>query len=115
VTKKRAPNHLKPGTRRWWRDVLETWELEAHHLMLLTLAATAWDRAVEARAQIKAHGLGSPTAAGGMKLSPFVRVEESAMLTFARLLRELDLDVAPPAEARRPPMLQSLRRGRGAA
>jgi hypothetical protein len=77
--------------------------------MLLTAAATAWDRAEQARVLVEKHGLASETAAGGLKLSPFVRVEQEAMVTFARLLRELDLDVAAPAEARRPPQLRSIR------
>ena len=105
----RPPSHLRPATRRWWREVVESWELESHHRMLLSLAGTAWDRAHQAREQVEQHGLASQTAAGGLKLSPFVRAEQEALVTFARILRELDLDLEGPAEAKRPPALRSVR------
>lgn len=103
------PRHLRASTRRWWRDVVSTWELQAHHVRLLTLAAESWDRCVEAREQIKRDGLTVPTKAGGPRLHPCVRVETAARIAFSRLLRELDLDVAPPAETKRPPALRSVR------
>ena len=60
-------------------------------------------------------GLTSKTR-DGEKLHPAVRIETDSRLAFARLLRELDLDVDPPAEAKRPPALRSMRSGgRGAA
>src|SRR5258705_5915768 len=100
--KVRAPKHLQPETRGWWREVVGGWELETHHRMVLTMAGTAWDRAEQARELVEQHGLATQTAAGGWKCSPFAKVEAEAMITFARLLRELDLDIAPPSEARRP-------------
>jgi hypothetical protein len=51
-----------------------------------------------------------PTKTGGCRLHPAVRVEQDARLAFARLIRELDLDVTPPAEVRRPPALRSIAR-----
>jgi P27 family predicted phage terminase small subunit len=109
-TKPKAPSHLRASTRRWWLDVVTTWELQAHHVRLLTLAAESWDRGQDAREQIKRDGLTVPTKAGGPRLHPCVRVETDSRLAFARLLRELDLDVAPPAEVRRPPSLRSIAR-----
>ena len=105
---RRAPAHLQPDTRGWWRDVVSRWELEEHHVRLLTLAAEAWDRGQEARERIARDGLTVPTATGGQKLSPLVRIEQMAAITFARVLRELDLDLEPPAQARRPPHLRSI-------
>ena len=110
-----APPHLEPETRRWWSDVVSRWELEAHHRMLLTLAGEAWDRCAEARAIIAAEGLTVETRDGGQKLHPAVRVESDCRLAFARLLRELDLDLDPPAEAKRPAPLRSVRGGSSAA
>ena len=55
------------------------------------------------------------TRDGGVKLSPLVRIESDCRLSFARLLRELDLDLAPPAESKRPPALRSIREGGHAA
>ena len=91
------------------------WDLEAHHVRLLTLAAEAWDRGQQARELIAREGLTTPTRDGGVKLHPAVRVEDAARIAFARLLRELDLDTDPPGEAKRPPMLRSVRGGSHAA
>jgi P27 family predicted phage terminase small subunit len=106
----RAPRHLKAATRRWWLAVVADWVLEEHHRRLLTLAGEAWDRCQEAREQIRREGLTVATKAGGPRLHPCVRVEQDARLAFARLVRELDLDVQPPSEAKRPPSLRSIAR-----
>jgi hypothetical protein len=93
--------------------VVNRWELEEHHIHTLTLAAVALDRCTEARELIAAEGLTVPTANGGSKLHPACRVESASMIAFARLLRELDLDIEPPAEdVKRPPMLRSIAGGR---
>jgi P27 family predicted phage terminase small subunit len=107
----RAPQHLKPATRRWWRDVVSSWELQEHHVRLLTLACEAWDRCAQARQQIDREGLTVQTREAGAKLHPACRVEAESRLAFARLLRELDLDLEPPAETKRPPMLRSIAGG----
>ena len=103
----RAPKRLKIATRRWWLDVTARWQLEEHHVWLLTLAGEAWDRGQDARALVTKERL---TAAprDGQKLHPAVRIESDCRLAFARLLRELDLDLDPPAEAKRPAPLRSI-------
>jgi P27 family predicted phage terminase small subunit len=103
-----APRHLSATTRKWWRSVVSRWDLEDHHVRLLTLAAEAWDRGEQARDLVAREGLTVPTRDGGAKLHPAVRVETDCRLGFARLIRELDLDLDPPAEARRPPTLRSI-------
>lgn len=111
----KAPQHLKAPTRRWWEEVCAEWDLEPHHVRLLTLAGEAWDRCAQARELIAREGLTVPTREGGAKLHPACRVEDSARIAFARLVRELDLDVAPPAESKRPPQLRSIRGGQTGA
>jgi hypothetical protein len=37
------PKHLRAATKLWFSDVCEQYELEAHHLLLLTIACAAWD------------------------------------------------------------------------
>lgn len=106
----KAPSHLTPETAEWWRSVQADYDLEQHHLKLLTLACEAFDRTQQARAIIDADGPVTTTADGGMKAHPAVAIERDARLAFARLLRELDLDTEPPAD-RRPPALRSNRRG----
>src|SRR5690606_6486090 len=102
--------HLAPATRRWWASVYSDYQLESHHVRLLTLAAEAWDRTVAAREAIEQHGLTYTDRFGAPKARPEVAVERDSRIAFARLLRELDLDVEPPAEAPRPPALRSNRR-----
>lgn len=103
------PKHLKAATRRWWADVVNDWDLEEHHVRLLTLAGEAWDRRAQARELIAEEGLTVATRDGGAKLHPACRVEDSARIAFARLIRELDLDVDGPAEAKRSPSLRAFR------
>jgi phage terminase small subunit len=107
----KAPAHLRTATARWWRSVLDDFALEDHHVRLLTLAATAWDRAEQAREAIDALGPTFSDRFGQPKSRPEIAVERDSMVTFCRVLRELDLDVDPPAERSRPPALRSNRRG----
>lgn len=98
----RPPRHLRPATKEWWSAVVENYELEDHHLRLLTLAAEAFDRGQEARAVLAAEGLTFTDARFKTpKVRPEVSIERDSRLAFARLLRELRLD--EPAPDARPP------------
>jgi len=105
------PKHLEPSTRQWFRDVSEKFELEQHHYRLLTLAGEAWDRCQAAREAIAKHGIVFVDRFGAPRARPEVAIERDCRLAFARLVRELDLDIAPPTEPRRAPPLASNRRG----
>jgi phage terminase small subunit len=105
------PNHLQAATKRWVRDVLAGWDLEPHHHRLLVLAAQAWDRAQQARAQLDRDGLTIETRHGETRVHPCVSIERDSAVRFARLLRELDLDVAAPSETRPPPLPRYTRGG----
>ena len=106
----KPPKHLKPATRRWFCAVLEHYTLEEHHVRLLTLAGEAWDRCEAAREAIAAHGLTYLDRFNTPKARPEVAIERDSRIAFARLIRELDLDVALPPETRRGPALPSNRR-----
>lgn len=103
----KPPAHLKPDTARWFREVVRDYELESHHLRLLTAAAECWDRLQEARVILDRDGLTISTGDGGLKGHPAIAVERDSRLAFARLVRELDLDADAPTEAPRPPPLRS--------
>lgn len=107
---KQAPPHLRPRTRAWWRAVIVGYELEAHHVHLLTLAAEQLDRAAEARERLSQEGAYLTDRFGQLRLHPAVQVERDASMTYAKLMRELDLDAA--VSEPRPP---ELRRWRHAA
>ena len=106
----RAPEHLAPATGKWWRSVLDDYELEPHHVRLLTLAAEAWDRTATARAVLDAEGLTYQDRFDAPRARPEVAIERDSRTAFARLIRELDLDVEAPGEGRRAPGLRSNRR-----
>lgn len=109
--KKTPPEHLSDASRSWWASVVEEYELEPHHVHLLTLAAEARDRAEQARRLIEADGLIVATTTGGTKTHPAVAVERDSRIAFARLVRELDLDADAPEDRSRPPALRSNRPG----
>jgi P27 family predicted phage terminase small subunit len=95
----KPPDYLQPETREWFRSVVADFELEPHHIRLLTLACEAWDRGQEARLLIAAEGI---TVAGreGSKPHPAISIERDSRIAFARLLAQLSLDVGEPATAK---------------
>lgn len=112
-TDQKPPKYLEKTTKRWWKSVISRWVLEDHHIRLLTLAASAWDRAEQARELLAIHGLTYEDAKTGRPCSrPEVAVERDSRHAFARLLRELDLDIDTPATSSRPPALRSIKGGR---
>jgi phage terminase small subunit len=107
--KPRAPTHLEPPTRAWFGQIQADYRLESHHIRLLQLAGEAWDRTQEARAILAQQGL-VVESRQGPKPHPCVAIERDGRLAFARLLRDLDLDVDPPSGERSgPPSLRSNR------
>lgn len=97
------PDHLSPSTAEWWRGIVETYEVEPHMLRLLTAAAEAWDRSQEAREAIAEHGLTFMSGVPPRPVArPEVKIEHDSRIAFARMLRELALDVEPPGENRPP-------------
>ena len=110
-TAQKAPAHLQPATRQWFEQVVEGYDLADHHVRLLQLAAEAWDRCTEARQAISERGMVFVDSFGVPHPRPEVAIERDARLGFARLLRELDLDIEPPpSPPPRPPLLRSNRR-----
>ena len=99
----KAPKHLERATKVWWRALVEEFELEEHHLRLLQLAAEAWDRCAQAREVLAAEGLIYMDRFEQPRARPEVAIERDSRLAFARLLRELALDVEPPPNGHRPP------------
>src|SRR5215471_10897198 len=104
----KAPAHLREESRIWWTDANADYELDAHHLLLLTAACEALDRATEARETLKAEGSYFVNRHGEHKAHPAIAVERDNRALFARLLRELQLD--DPTDDTRPPALSGYRR-----
>jgi P27 family predicted phage terminase small subunit len=93
-----APERLSPAMRAWWSSVTHTYVLEPHHTLLLEAACDAWDTMTQARETLRREGLTVSTGAGGTKKNPAVDIELHNKITFARLVRELDLDVEMPKQ-----------------
>lgn len=113
------PAHLSTCAKKWWREIVSDFELEPHHLRLLELAAGAWDRAEQARKAIEMaennpenrpgeSGLVFLDRFGQPHPRPELAVERSSMIVYARMMRELALDVAAPDS--RPPATPGCRR-----
>ncbi len=100
----KPPKHLKPATQEWFASVMRDYELQEHHIRLLTLAGEAWDRGQAAREAVEEHGLTFLDRFKAPHARPEIAIERDARIGFARLLRELCLDIDPPAE-NRPPAL----------
>lgn len=98
----KAPMHLKPATRRWFDGVIAGYELEPHHLKLLLAAAESWDRADDARRILATEGLCITDRFNQRRAHPMVNVERDMKGLFARLVRELGLDIEGPADSRPP-------------
>lgn len=91
-----SPRHLRPSTRQWFASVVETYNLEPHHLKLLQAAAESWDAMQDAREALRKRGRVFTDRYGQPRARPEVGMERDAKIVFARLLRELALDVDAP-------------------
>jgi len=96
------PSTLSDAAKSWWRATVAEFELEAHHVRLLSEAAHAWDRAAQARALVDRDGLVITDRFGQPKPHPAVAIERDARAAHVRIMRELDLDGAPELESRPP-------------
>lgn len=85
------------------------YELEQHHLKLLTLCAESWDRLLSIGERIEKDGEFLENRLGELKAHPGLSAERMERVVFARLLRELDLDTEPPPDPARPARLRRYR------
>ncbi|MFC1886061.1 P27 family phage terminase small subunit [Thermodesulfobacteriota bacterium] len=104
---KKAPKHLKKQGRKFWKSVLSDFVLkDSHHLVIFENACQCLDRIDEAQAEIKVQGAYYTDRFGQPKEHPAHKTERDNKILFARLLRELNLDIEPLKE-NRPPALYS--------
>jgi phage terminase small subunit len=97
----RPPKHLSSPSRRLWRETVEAYELERHHLELLERACRSLDTALEAEEIIRSAGL-VVEGRYGVRAHPAVAIARDARTQFARLLREIDLEGVATTDARIP-------------
>ena len=77
--------------------------LEPHHIRLLTLACEAFDSAQDAREVLQREGKIFIDRFDQPKPRPEVAIQRDSAIGFARMLRELDLDISAPTDRARPP------------
>jgi P27 family predicted phage terminase small subunit len=96
----KPPKHLRAATSQWWTEVVGEYDLDSHHVRLLTKACEAFDRSEQAREALLKHGLTFEDRFGSPHARPECAIERDSRLAFARLVREIGLDVSPPSESR---------------
>jgi phage terminase small subunit len=90
-----GPRHLSKSSRAFWRAVAARYELDEHHVVILTLLCEAIDRCEEARAALAANGTTFIDRFNQPRARPEVAIERDSRIAVARLTRELGLDVEP--------------------
>jgi hypothetical protein len=100
----KIPKHLSSAMKIFFKQTCETYELEPHHIHLLTLGCEAKDRATEARRAIFENGMTYIDRYGAVRLRPECQVEAQSKILFTRILRELNL--SEEVDTKRPPSLQ---------
>jgi P27 family predicted phage terminase small subunit len=99
----KAPSHLSVDSKAFFDYVIYEYDgFDQHHIELLTLACEAWDRAVQARELIEKDGLTFVDRHGAIKPHAAVAIEKDSRTAFARIIREIGLDVAAPNDTRPP-------------
>jgi phage terminase small subunit len=99
----RYPQHLKKPGRQFYKKVLADFDLEeAHDLERLSLACECLDKIDDARQAVKDAGPFFTDRFGQPKEHPGQKTVRDNCVLFARLIRELCLDIEQPEEARPP-------------
>lgn len=104
MTNSQIPSDLSKNSKEWYQEIINEYELEAHHLKILLAAAEALDRIEEARKVIKQEGSYYRDRFDQPKAHPALDVERNNKILFARLVRELGLDLGN-SDNSRPPSL----------
>jgi phage terminase small subunit len=94
------PKHLRADTKRWFASIVEEFDLDSHHVRLLIKASESWDRSELAREALTKHGLTYTDRFGSPKARPECAIDRDNKISFARLIREIGLDVSQPTESR---------------
>ena len=97
----KVPQHLSAASGALFKGIVGDYHLEGWHIRLLTEALGSLDRAEQARTQLDTDGLTTTTRLGELKSHPLLLVERDARNTFARLMKQLGLDLEAPTERRR--------------
>lgn len=99
----KIPKHLGSVGKKFWRKMMEEREFtQTHHFELLAQACKCLDRVAEAREELDRVGSYYKDRWGTPHQHPALKGEQSNKILFARLMRELNLDIEQPEEPRPP-------------
>ena len=102
-TKPEPPAHLSESSAEFWRKTQADYAIaDDHGLKLLTLACESLDAAETARAAVAKHGQTYIDRFDALRIRPEVTIQRNAMVTFARLTRELGLEPKDDKPAPKP-------------
>ena len=87
----KPPAGLHPEIALWWKEMVQKFAMEPHHLEILRIAAEALDEYRAAKAIIAQKGLTYATLRGMYRQRPEVGIMHLARLAFIRAMRELNL------------------------
>ncbi len=99
----KAPNYLSKKSQEFFNETAGNYDLEAHHIKTLILACECLDLIEKARKEVEKTGAFYPDRFGHTKSNPALNVIRDQKTLFARLIRELALDLEPSKEPGRPP------------
>lgn len=89
----KAPRHLSPAAKAWWRRLLADFVLEDEGaLLILQTSLEAFDRLKAAQAEIKRDGATIVDRFGQRKPHPLLTVERDSRSALLAGLRALHLD-----------------------
>lgn len=71
----KPPKHLRAASSDWWKQVVEEFDLDSHHVRLLTKACEAFDRSEQAREALLKYGLTYTDRFGAPRARPECAIE----------------------------------------
>jgi phage terminase small subunit len=100
-----APSNLSESMKTFYKQVVADYQLEPHRLKLLKMACECWDESEKARQELAESGLTFKDKSGQVKAHPANKIATDNRILFARLLREMRLDINDPDENNRLPRI----------
>lgn len=99
-----APSHLSKESAEFYRKTVADYELDDHHLLLLTKAMEAQDLAEKCRKILDEEGLTYTDRFGAPRARPEAKILNDSRNAVKNIFRELGFDLADDNNSR-PPLI----------
>ncbi|MBC8183270.1 P27 family phage terminase small subunit [candidate division KSB1 bacterium] len=86
-------NTLQPKTNKWIANLIKEWSENDAATRAIIQLGSSWDTHVAAEALIRKEGVTTETKEGTIKTHPAVRISQTAMDNYKRLLKFLGIEV----------------------